>query len=112
VHYLHLANPHAIVHRDLKPSNVLFAGPGTSMGVRELALDTGVAKVADFGLSKTLNATFAATRPVGELNRHGVYVVPSAAYHAPHHGGHGRHRRPSGRRDDSAAGAPRLTLTR
>ena len=54
--YLHLPNPISLMHRDLKPSNVMFAGNGVSMGVQELALDTGVAKLTDFGLSKSLNA--------------------------------------------------------
>ena len=50
--YLHVPNPNCIMHRDLKPSNVMLAGNGTAMGAHELALDTGVAKLADFGLSK------------------------------------------------------------
>eukprot|EP00892_Ulva_mutabilis_P012550 jgi/Ulvmu1/9668/UM055_0006.1 len=54
LNYIHLANPHAMIHRDLKPSNVMLAGSGTAMGKDELLLDTGIAKLTDFGLSKTI----------------------------------------------------------
>jgi serine/threonine protein kinase len=53
LNYLHLENPNVIIHRDLKPSNLMFKGsPHCTQA--ELALDTGVAKLTDFGLSKSL----------------------------------------------------------
>eukprot|EP00892_Ulva_mutabilis_P001692 jgi/Ulvmu1/11523/UM078_0012.1 len=53
LNYLHLANPHAIIHRDLKPSNIMLTKSGT--GVDPL-LGRGVAKLADFGLSKNITS--------------------------------------------------------
>jgi serine/threonine protein kinase len=50
--YLHVPHPSSIIHRDLKPSNVMISGNGVAMSAHELALDTGVAKLTDFGLSK------------------------------------------------------------
>jgi serine/threonine protein kinase len=74
--YLHLPTPSEIMHRDLKPSNVMFQGYATAMSVQELAFDTGVAKLADFGLSKTLNARRPHVEsPLGMLQRNGTYLV-------------------------------------
>lgn len=74
--YLHLPNPISLMHRDLKPSNVMFAGNGVAMGAQELALDTGVAKLTDFGLSKSLNAGAPRASVLrGVLGQDGVFVV-------------------------------------
>ena len=80
--YLHLPTPTSLIHRDLKPSNVMFSGPRVAMSEREMALDTGVAKITDFGLSKALNP---GARPRGPEHLGGlqngrfVSVVPSEA---------------------------------
>jgi serine/threonine protein kinase len=78
--YLHLANPYAIIHRDLKPSNVLFGGFGVAMGADELVLDTGVAKLTDFGLSKTLTTAglpkFGVRDLRGMFRKNGMQNVP------------------------------------
>ena len=50
--YLHSASK-AIIHRDLKPSNILIGGSYHN-SPSELALHTGVIKIGDFGLSKSL----------------------------------------------------------
>ena len=73
--YLHLPTPNEVIHRDLKPSNVMFSGSGTAMAPRELALDTGTAKLTDFGLSKTLNIARPREAPAGTLQGDGTYVV-------------------------------------
>ena len=72
--YLHLPNPSSVMHRDLKPSNVMISGAGRAMSTQELVLDAGVAKLADFGLSKTLNAaTGRADALRGRLRNDGSY---------------------------------------
>ena len=50
--YLH-ARKQTVIHRDLKPANLMIGGNPYSDNDR-LMNDTGVLKIADFGLSKTL----------------------------------------------------------
>eukprot|EP01023_Acetabularia_acetabulum_P006292 TRINITY_DN12628_c1_g1_i3.p1 TRINITY_DN12628_c1_g1~~TRINITY_DN12628_c1_g1_i3.p1 ORF type:complete len:361 (+),score=47.93 TRINITY_DN12628_c1_g1_i3:31-1083(+) len=50
--YLHI-NPPQIIHRDLKPANLMIGGNLRSKK-HDLLYDSGVVKIADFGLSKTL----------------------------------------------------------
>ncbi|CAG9464939.1 unnamed protein product [Pedinophyceae sp. YPF-701] len=57
--YLHNRSPQAVIHRDLKPANLMVSGNpyrgANQEGFRErLMFDTGIIKVADFGLSKSL----------------------------------------------------------
>eukprot|EP00200_Dunaliella_tertiolecta_P005622 CAMPEP_0202350340 /NCGR_PEP_ID=MMETSP1126-20121109/7453_1 /ASSEMBLY_ACC=CAM_ASM_000457 /TAXON_ID=3047 /ORGANISM="Dunaliella tertiolecta, Strain CCMP1320" /LENGTH=516 /DNA_ID=CAMNT_0048942295 /DNA_START=80 /DNA_END=1630 /DNA_ORIENTATION=+ len=52
--YLH-SRRQPIAHRDLKPANLMFSG-NLHADVEQLILDSGVVKVCDFGLSKTLMA--------------------------------------------------------
>ncbi|KAG2382004.1 hypothetical protein C9374_005796 [Naegleria lovaniensis] len=53
MNYLHSLKPRGIIHRDLKPGNIL--------------LDQHVAKICDFGLSKTESDTSSATTNIGTL---------------------------------------------
>ncbi|KAI8477080.1 MAG: kinase-like domain-containing protein [Monoraphidium minutum] len=50
--YLH-SRRQPIVHRDLKPANLMISG-NLNADAEQLYLDSGVIKVADFGLSKSL----------------------------------------------------------
>lgn len=50
--YLH-SRRQPIVHRDLKPANLMISG-NLNADIDQLYLDSGVIKVADFGLSKSL----------------------------------------------------------
>ena len=50
--YLH-SRRQPIVHRDLKPANLMISG-NLNADAEQLFLDSGVIKVADFGLSKSL----------------------------------------------------------
>eukprot|EP00877_Chromochloris_zofingiensis_P012895 jgi/Chrzof1/785/Cz01g28220.t1 len=50
--YLH-SRRQPIVHRDLKPANLMISG-NLNADTEQLYLDSGVIKVADFGLSKSL----------------------------------------------------------
>jgi WD40 repeat protein len=66
---VHAAHARGIIHRDLKPANILFT-------------TDGVAKVADFGLVKRLDADSTQTE-TGELMGTPVYMPPEqAAGHA------------------------------
>lgn len=51
--YLHTRKPAPIIHRDLKPNNLMFSGSPYQKPF-ELMFNSGVVKLADFGLSKTL----------------------------------------------------------
>ena len=42
------------MHRDLKPANIMLGGIPTDVYDREVAQQHGTAKIADFGLSKSL----------------------------------------------------------
>ena len=42
------------MHRDLKPSNIMLGGVPANLYDREVAQQYGTAKIADFGLSKSL----------------------------------------------------------
>uniref|UniRef100_A0A7S0VEK4 Protein kinase domain-containing protein n=1 Tax=Polytomella parva TaxID=51329 RepID=A0A7S0VEK4_9CHLO len=54
--YLHSRSPQAVIHRDLKPANLMFGGPKVynSYHRQQCWDETGVLKIADFGLSKSL----------------------------------------------------------
>ena len=51
--YLHNRKPNPIIHRDLKPGNLMLSG-SQYQDQHSVVFDTGVVKLADFGLSKTL----------------------------------------------------------
>ena len=42
------------MHRDLKPANIMLGGVPADLYDREVAQQYGTAKIADFGLSKSL----------------------------------------------------------
>mmetsp|Transcript_18868 Transcript_18868/g.40627 ORF Transcript_18868/g.40627 Transcript_18868/m.40627 type:complete len:504 (+) Transcript_18868:214-1725(+) len=54
--YLHNRSPQAVIHRDLKPANIMLGGPKIYNSYHKHLLqdETGVLKIADFGLSKSL----------------------------------------------------------
>jgi len=55
--YLHERKPYCIIHRDLKPANIMI-GSSPYLGKqhqREILLRYGIAKIADFGLSKSIS---------------------------------------------------------
>mmetsp|Transcript_40831 Transcript_40831/g.103449 ORF Transcript_40831/g.103449 Transcript_40831/m.103449 type:complete len:522 (+) Transcript_40831:168-1733(+) len=55
--YLHERKPYSIIHRDLKPANIMI-GSSPYLGKqhqREILVRYGVAKIADFGLSKSIS---------------------------------------------------------
>jgi len=53
--YLHGRKPHPVIHRDLKPANIMICGHVDETCTRkDLVLRHGVVKVADFGLSRSL----------------------------------------------------------
>jgi serine/threonine protein kinase len=56
--YLHSQNPTSVIHRDLKPANLLVGGNPymtyRDTFVNRLKQYTGMIKISDFGLSKTL----------------------------------------------------------
>ena len=56
--YMHERKPFPVVHRDLKPANLMIVGGGDACRGRrsEALLNYGVLKIADFGLSKTLDS--------------------------------------------------------
>ncbi|KFM24164.1 Dual specificity protein kinase splA [Auxenochlorella protothecoides] len=51
--YLHNRKPTPVIHRDLKPGNLMLSG-SQYQDRAQVVFNTGVVKLADFGLSKTL----------------------------------------------------------
>lgn len=52
--YMHSRSP-ALIHRDLKPANIMIGGSSFMLSDTALLLNSsGIVKVADFGLSKSL----------------------------------------------------------
>ena len=49
------------MHRDLKPANIMLGGVPADLYDREVAQQYGTAKIADFGLSKSLALRHAAS---------------------------------------------------
>ncbi|GIL72919.1 hypothetical protein Vretimale_4568 [Volvox reticuliferus] len=91
--YLH-SRRQPIVHRDLKPANLMIAG-NLHADTEQLYLDSGVIKVADFGLSKSLvpverhgglagaldiNVTYKLTGETGSYR----YMAPECFRHEPY----------------------------
>lgn len=87
--YLH-SRRQPIVHRDLKPANLMISG-NLHADVEQLYLDSGVIKVADFGLSKSLTpvdkhnqlnltATYKLTGETGSYR----YMAPEVFRHEPY----------------------------
>lgn len=90
--YLH-SRRQPIVHRDLKPANLMISG-NLNADAEQLYLDSGVIKVADFGLSKSLvpvdkhgtiatmdmNATYKLTGETGSYR----YMAPEVFRHEPY----------------------------
>ncbi|KAG1674454.1 hypothetical protein FOA52_003059 [Chlamydomonas sp. UWO 241] len=84
-----------IIHRDLKPANLMISG-NLHADVEQLYLDSGVIKVADFGLSKTIvpmettknsitaaamaNDTYKLTGETGSYR----YMAPEVFRHEPY----------------------------
>ncbi|CAG9465309.1 unnamed protein product [Pedinophyceae sp. YPF-701] len=84
--YLH-ANSKSIIHRDLKPSNILIGGSYYNRP-DELAFHTGIIKIGDFGLSKslpvfdveTLTDAYQLTGGTGSYR----YMAPEVFKHEPY----------------------------
>lgn len=87
--YLHNRKPAPIVHRDMKPANLMIAG-AMSVDRDSLVYETGVMKLADFGLSKSLpmnkhagydlEDTFTLTGETGSYR----YMAPEVFRHEPY----------------------------
>lgn len=88
--YLHNRRPQPIIHRDLKPGNLMLSG-NQYMSQRQIVFDTGVVKLADFGLSKTLpvnkhadygylDSKFRLTGETGSYR----YMAPEVFRHEPY----------------------------
>ncbi|KDD75764.1 protein kinase [Helicosporidium sp. ATCC 50920] len=85
--YLH--NPRRaspILHRDLKPGNLMLSG-SAYQSQEEVVFNSGVVKLADFGLSKTLpvnkhsmNGTYKLTGETGSYR----YMAPEVFRHEPY----------------------------
>lgn len=56
------------VHRDLKPANLMLGGIPHDSTDRDIALQLGVIKIADFGLSKSLAQAEKAAKSRSALN--------------------------------------------
>lgn len=66
--YLHNSRrPSPIIHRDLKPGNLMLSGSAYQERA-EIVFNSGVVKLADFGLSKTLPVTKHADAAAGRLD--------------------------------------------
>lgn len=62
---LRFVHSQGVLHRDVKPSNVLLTGEGMDASSQHLPLDKAEIKLADFGISKILEATSNANTVVG-----------------------------------------------
>lgn len=88
--YLHNRRPSPIIHRDLKPGNLMLSG-SPYQSERQIIYETGVVKLADFGLSKTLpinkHADFgyldSKFRMTGETGSY-RYMAPEVFRHEPY----------------------------
>jgi hypothetical protein len=88
--YLHNRRPSPIIHRDLKPGNLMFTG-SPYQSKHEIIFKTGVCKLADFGLSKTLPVNKHAEygyldskyRMTGETGSY-RYMAPEVFRHEPY----------------------------
>jgi serine/threonine protein kinase len=88
--YLHNRRPSPIIHRDLKPGNLMLSG-SPYQTVKQIIFETGVVKLADFGLSKTLpvnkHADFgyldSKFRMTGETGSY-RYMAPEVFRHEPY----------------------------
>lgn len=88
--YLHNRSPSPIIHRDLKPGNLMFTG-SPYQSKHEIIFKTGVCKLADFGLSKTLPVNKHAEygyldskyRMTGETGSY-RYMAPEVFRHEPY----------------------------
>lgn len=88
--YLHNRRPSPIIHRDLKPGNLMLSG-SQYQTQRQIVFDTGMVKLADFGLSKTLpvnkHAEFgyldSKFRLTGETGSY-RYMAPEVFRHEPY----------------------------
>lgn len=88
--YLHNRRPSPIIHRDLKPGNLMFTG-SPYQSKQEIIFKTGVCKLADFGLSKTLPVNKHAEygyldskyRMTGETGSY-RYMAPEVFRHEPY----------------------------
>lgn len=88
--YLHNRRPSPIIHRDLKPGNLMLAG-SPYQSQKDIIFETGVVKLADFGLSKTLpinkHADFgyldSKFRMTGETGSY-RYMAPEVFRHEPY----------------------------
>lgn len=74
--YLHKRTPHCVIHRDLKPANLMIGGHKvSSSGTGRMITDTGVLKIADFGLSKSIKRQLYSRHAKLDLN----HIVASAS---------------------------------
>lgn len=88
--YLHNRRPSPIIHRDLKPGNLMLSG-SQWQSQHAIVFDTGVIKLADFGLSKTLPVNKHADygyldgkfRLTGETGSY-RYMAPEVFRHEPY----------------------------
>uniref|UniRef100_A0A061RQQ6 Protein kinase domain-containing protein n=2 Tax=Tetraselmis sp. GSL018 TaxID=582737 RepID=A0A061RQQ6_9CHLO len=89
LNYLHQRRPNPIIHRDLKPGNFMVAGsPYCSKS--DLVHRSGVLKIADFGLSKTLpkphpepGDSLSEYKMTGETGTY-RYMAPEVYRHEPY----------------------------
>ncbi|KAL6746387.1 protein kinase [Haematococcus lacustris] len=75
--YLHARQPQAVIHRDLKPANLMIGGGRlwNSYHRNMCVAETGMLKIADFGLSKSLKM------PKSKRNPHNPLADSSQSAH-------------------------------